>query len=289
MNRLDDPQGMKAFKGSYFGGKALLVLGGSSGAGWKALRDEINPDVILGANGTIFEIDDLDFHVVVENLHMAAGRAARGDERYKKIMEILSPSHHARVRLVSYLSWDLVDDRAPNVVQIRRMGELGDDYESQFERFSFRSYGDGLLAGPLFHMPGALTSDRIKFRVGTVGTQVLHLAGLLGCAEVHTIGFDFCSLDHWYNYPEYKPDKFRTEKMFTQFAGLQTQHDWLQGARWLQSIEPLFVRDRLQWIDHSHGLFEAMGLFCATSPSTSGGASPSTSGGASTSTTAKAG
>jgi len=271
MSRRDDLSEMEMLEGAHYGGRALVVLGGESARGWESLRDAIKPDVILGANGTCFEIDDLDYHVVVENLHMAAGRAARGEERYRKIMQIISPDHNASVRLYSFLNWKppaLVDDRIQNVVQIKRMGELGDDYESQMSRFSFRAYGDGFLAGPLFFYPGALSSPRIKFRVGTVGTQVIHLAGILGCSEVHTVGMDFCNLDHWYDYPKYQPDRFRTGKMFTEYAGLQTQHDWLQGARWLQSIESLFERDGLRWIDHSHGLFEAMGLFCTSTSTT---------------------
>jgi len=63
--RLDDPQGVNKFKGTYYGGKALLVLGGLSAENWEALRDEIKPDVILGANGTCFKIDNLDFHLEI--------------------------------------------------------------------------------------------------------------------------------------------------------------------------------------------------------------------------------
>jgi len=178
MARRDDPAGVERFEGAYFGGHALAVLGGASAKHWKRLRDALHPDVIIGANGTIFEIDNLDFHLVVENMHMAAGRAAKGDSRYQQMIKILSPTHHARVRLVSYLSWDLVDDRA-GAVRIRRLGELGSDYQTQMRRFNFRHYGDGFLAGPLFDRPGALTSTKIKFRVGTVATQLLHLAGVL--------------------------------------------------------------------------------------------------------------
>jgi hypothetical protein len=271
MTTRDNPKGVERFKDAYHGGQALVVLGGESARTWESLRDDLDPDVIIGVNGVCFEIDDLDFHLVVENMHMAAGRAKRGEDRYRQMMKILSPSHHARVRMYSFLNWNppvLIDDRIKNVVKIKRMGELGDDYKSQMERFNFREYGDGFLAGPLFDHPGALSSNRIKFRVGTVGTQAIHLAGVLGCAEVHTIGMDFCNLNHWYKYPKYQPDRFRTGAMFTEFAGLQTQHDWLQGARWLGTLEPLFERDGLQWVDHSHGLFDAMDLFCASTSTT---------------------
>lgn len=263
--RKDDPYGMELYKGAHYGEKALIVLGGSSGAGWKDLRDEIEPDVILGANGTCFEIQNLDYHLVVENMHLAAKYAGRGSQRYQKMMEILDTRYKAKVRLISYLSWDLIQDRQ-NVVKIKRMGELGDDYEEQLQRFSFREYGDGFLAGPIFAQRGALKSERIKFRVGTVGTQLLHVAGILGVKEVHTIGMDFCFRDqkrhHWYSYPTYQPDQFRSAAMFTRYKGIDTQWDWVEGALWLNSIEPLFDKAGLKWIDHSHGLLEAMGLRC---------------------------
>jgi len=263
MTRKDDPVGVMKFAGKYEDGVALIVLGGTSGRHWKSLQSEIRPNVILGANGTCFEIKDLDFHLVVENMHMAAGRAAKGEKRYQRIMGILNHEHNAKVKMISYLSWDLLEDKT-NCISIKRMGELGDNYEEQFARFSFRKYGDGFLAGPLFSHPGALTSSRIKFRIGTVATQLLHLAGILGVKEVHTIGMDFAFKDqkhHWYEYTNYQPDKFRTSKMFCDYHGLATQHDWMAGAAWLkETIEPLMERDGLKWIDHSNGLLKAVGF-----------------------------
>jgi len=34
----------------------------------------------------------------------------------------------------------------------------------------------------------------------------------------------------------------------------------LHGAIWLQSIEWMFERDRLKWVDHSDGLLQAIGI-----------------------------
>lgn len=268
IRRLDDPRAMQLHTNRYGGnGKALLVLGGASGRHWEALRDELRPDVILGANGTCFEIDDLDYHLVVENLHMAVRRAALGEARYQRIAQIVSPDqNHARVKLFSYLNWQgvpVIDDRV-QAIRIKRIGELGDDYERQFQRFSLREYGEGFLAGPVFDRPGALTSPKIKFRVGTVAAQLLHLAGILGVREVHSIGMDFCEYGHWYSYPAYQPDRFRTDQMFTQYRGLKTQYDWIQGAQWLKSLQWLFERDGLDWHDHSGGLLKAEGLWCAS-------------------------
>jgi len=266
--RCDDPAGVMEHAGRYDGARALIVLGGPSGRHWKELRDRLQPDVILGANGTCFEIPDLDYHMVVENMHMSAKRAAQGEERYRQMMGILSGDHQAKVRLVSYLSWDLLDEQIDNAIRIRRLGELGSDYDAQMTGFNFRDYGEGYLAGPLFTHPGALTSSRIQFRIGTVATQLIHHAGILGVSDVHTIGMDFCNYAHWYKYPDYQPDKFRTGAMFTEYAGLPTQWDWVKGAVWLQSLQWAFDRDGLEWVDHSDGLFKAMRLFCATSTST---------------------
>jgi len=77
---------------------------------------------------------------------------------------------------------------------------------------------------------------------------------------------DFCFREeshHWYQYPGYQPDRFRTREMFTEFAGLRTQWDWIRGAQWLQTMEPAFRRDGLLWRDHSDGLLKEMGLRCA--------------------------
>jgi len=267
MARHDDPDGVTMFKDAYYGGTALIVLGGISAKNWKTLKDKVKPDVVLGANGVCFEIQDLDFHLVVENLHMAAGKAEQGERRYQTMMKIISPENTAKVKMISFLNWNgvpIVDSRV-KAIKIKRMGEFGDPYEEQLKRFSFRDYGDGFLAGPLFDHPGALTSNRIQFRVGTVATQLLHLAGILGAHQVHTVGMDFSfkgDKHHSYDYPKYQPDRFRTGNMFTNYDDIPTMWDWVQGAEWLKSIEPLFERDGLQWIDHSDGLLKEMELRC---------------------------
>jgi len=257
---LDDPLGVMKFKDAYFGGRALIVLGGTSAKDWQSLRDRIQPTVILGANGTCFEIDDLDFHVIVENMRVAFGYAARGDEHYRRVASILNYPHHATTRMVSYLSWSLVEDRS-NVIAIRRMGERGQGYD--LDHFNFREYGDGFLAGPMLDHPSAMRNQKTKYRVGTVAVQLLHLAGILGCFEVHTIGMDFSEYVHWYKYPQYQPDHFRSQDMFTEYKGLLTQWDWMQGADWLKTMQPIFERDGLEWHDHSNGLLQAKGLWCA--------------------------
>jgi len=264
MTRKDDPVGVMKFAGKYEDGVALIVLGGTSGRHWKSLQSEIRPNVILGANGTCFEIKDLDFHMVAENMHMASGYAAKGMQRYQEIMRIFTASHQAKTRLVSCLSWDLLES-TKNCVSIRRWGEAEPDgYDRQIGEFNVREYGEGFLHGRMLKKLGAL-KPRVRFRVGTVAVHLLHMAGILGVREVHTIGFDQCfkqeESHHWYKYPVYEVDRFRLPAMFTSCAGLKTQWDWLEGAIWLaEEIDPLFRQAGLNWYDHSNGLLKAIGM-----------------------------
>lgn len=264
-SRNDDYDGVMNFKDQHKDGIALIVLGGTSGSDWEDLRDNIQPDVILGANGTCFKIHDLDFHLVSENMHMAANRASQGIQRYQEIMGIFTRIHQAKTRLISCLSWDLLNGEHENCISIRRWGEADPDgYACQVKNFNVREYGDGYLHGRYVQKQNALKRG-VKFRVGTVAAHLLHHAGILGVREVHTIGFDMCFKDsdshHWYRYPTYQVDKFRQEAMFTEWDNLKTQHDWLEGAIWLaEEIDPMFRREGLTWYDHSDGLLKAVGM-----------------------------
>jgi len=264
MDRNDDYDGVMAFKDMYKDGVALIVLGGPSGAAWKKIKDDFHPDTILGANGACFEISDLDFHMVAENMHMADNYAKQGQQRYKEIMRIFTTKHQARTRLISCLSWDLLEDTA-GCVSIRRWGEADPNgYDRQIQAFNVREYGEGFLHGRYIQKLAALKRG-VKFRVGTVAAHLLHMAGILGVREVHTIGFDMCLKDeqrhHWYKYPTYQVDRSRQEGMFTEYGGLRTQWDWLEGAIWLaEEIEPLFRRDGMTWHDHSNGLLKVIGM-----------------------------
>ena len=254
MNRPDDPLAMQLHEGSFYGGKALVVLGGDSGKDWRKLRDEIQPDVILGANGTCIEIKCLDYHLIAENMTRAYKLASQGDRRQEGFMKIITTPHEAGVRLLSHRSWNLrhLMNQSDNCISIRRWQWNG---ESLPESFSFRHYGEGFLTGWISRHPETWAPS-VKVRVGTVAVQLLHMAGILGCSEVHTIGYDLCSkrpnADHWYGgYPKYQADRFRT------------QHFWIETAEFLDTIWCFFERDKLKWIDHSNGLLKAMGLWSA--------------------------
>jgi hypothetical protein len=265
--RPDDPIAIQAHHNRFHSGRALVILGGpSAGAGnWERLRDELKPDVLLTCNGAT-SIPGVEYWLLAENMSRAAGYAEHGIERDKKFMRMITDPNTARFKLVSHHSWHLLDrfgvDKS-NCVCIRRVG-----WEMLKDDFTLREYGEGFFYGPLFSRRGAV-GRRVQFHVGTVALHLIHLAGILGCNEVHTIGYDLCfpngrsGKHHWYEYPHYEPDKFRTEQMFTRWNGLETQWDWIEAAQFISQIEYQFERDKLQWVDHSGGLLSAMSVWCA--------------------------
>jgi hypothetical protein len=256
--RPDDPDAMKREEGRYDGGIVLIVLGGYSGEEWQTLYDDIDPDIVLIANGVNAVVSNADYWLCSENMVRSYNLSKLGDARSKALMEMFYRESGARMKLISHRSWELLENRT-NCIRICRDKTHGYGPGETPEYFSFRRYGEGFLNGWLLrHRFG------VRVHVGTVGVQLLHMAGILGCARVHTIGFDLCFKDsarhHWYQYPRYEVDVFRKPEMFCDFEGLRTQWVWIETAQFLQEIKPLFERDHLMWIDHSDGLLQKMGV-----------------------------
>ena len=253
--REDNPAGVMAHAGKYDGGVALVVLGGQSAADWMELYSYIRPDVLIGCNGANV-INGLDYWLLSENMTRSNNLAKRGDSKSARLMEMFRRATGAKYKMVSHWSFGLLED-TDNCVSIRRQG-----YESEeiADWFRFRDYGLGLLAGWLQREKGA----GAPVHVGTVGAQALHLAGILGVSEVHTIGFDLILRDrekhHWYNHPVYEVDRFRTPAAFQTYKGIPTLQTWIESAQFLKSIEWMFERDGLQWLDHSNGLLSLFDL-----------------------------
>jgi hypothetical protein len=261
MDRPDNSEAVMKYAGRYTGGKALVILGGYSGAGWKKVRDEIKPDVLLGANGVNGKVKDLDFWMCMENMTRASSLAETGDARSIELMKMFHRKG-GKTNFLSYLSWNLVKDTS-DCICARRWGDA-EILTRLPDNFSLRDYGQGFMSGWLLKRRQAGAA----VHVGTVGTHLLHLAGILGCAEVHTIGYDLIFRDgyknhHWYHHPTYQVDRFRTPDMFIEHKGARTQWVWLETAQFLKEIEPLFERDSILWVDHSNGLLSIEGLKCA--------------------------
>ena len=120
-DRPDDPRAVMNHKDAYLGGRALVVLGGPSGARWKDLERKIKPDVVLGGNGVIMKIDSLDYWMLAENMTRSAKLAAQGDTRYRQMMGMFSATQNARYKLISHRSWHLSFDKT-GCIRIRRKG-----------------------------------------------------------------------------------------------------------------------------------------------------------------------
>ena len=260
--RPDQPERVNAHAGKYAGGVALVVLGGSSGGFWEQVRDAVRPDVILTANGAT-RLPGADYWMLTENMNHCHTRAGQGDKYLEGFLHVLDPENTAENLFISHRSWNLlgtygIDERRCTAIRRADPGDLS--------LFNLRAYGLGFLAGPLSEARHAWKPG-VKVRLGTVGAQLLHLAGILGCAEVHTVGFDLLFADpehhHWYQHPRYETGIFRTPQMFVEYKGAATQAWWVETARWLKEIEWIFERDGLRWVDHSGGLLAIEGLQCA--------------------------
>lgn len=244
-----EPHAVMSHAGAFAGGKALLVLGGQSASGWEQLSSEIKPDVLLGANGTNAEIPQLDYWLCAENMNFANGRAMQGEERYVDIIRMfqrLGP----KARFVNRKSYPLLNNSDGAYRIQRRAVET-----EELSEFSFREYGEGFIKGPYMDRPGL----RKILRVGTVALQLMHLAGILGVSEIHTIGMDFCfkgKRHHWYSYPAYEEDHFFGNERFTIWEGLATQWIWVDSVLFLEKLQPVLERDGIKWKDYSQGLLQ---------------------------------
>lgn len=254
--RPDDVQAVRQHEGRYEGGIALAVLGGPSAQNWKRLHAELQPDIVLGANGVNAAIAGLPYWMVTENMGYA--HRHRKMSHWAQVMEMFYRDTGAQVKMINFKNWELMRNggNLQGCIKVKRKGYPEGEWP---ESFSLRHYGEGFMSGWNFQDP----SKHSNQQVGTTGAQLLHLAGILGCREVHTIGFELVGNDHFYRYPEYGPDHFRKPENFVMFAGLATQAVWLEGARFLSTMRPYFERDHLIWRDHSHGLFEELNLWCA--------------------------
>ena len=180
--RYDDPDAVMRHANRYKGGKALVLLGGYSLERWQEVYAEIQPDVLIGANGVNGVVQDLDYWLIAENMTRSDGLARKGDANSIALMEMFHRDAGAKTKLVSHRSWKLLKDTT-NCISIRRQGWEIDEIPKDY---TLREYGMGYLAGWLLKHKDAGAA----VHVGTVGAQCIHHAAILGCKEIHTIGFD---------------------------------------------------------------------------------------------------
>lgn len=244
----------------FYNGTALIVLGGPSGKDWEKLRDKIEPDVLITANGAT-RLPGADYWMLTENMKFCHTRGEKGNKRLKAFMHVLDKENTADHLLISHRTWPLLPSygiEEERCIRIMRAMYPLDEIE-------LHRYGEGFLKGPISQCVG--WSPRTRVCLGTVGLQALHLAGILGCADVHTIGYDLMfkreDRHHWYEHPKYTDGHFRTPEMFVEYRGAKTQGWWVETAKYLDELKPVFERDGLAWRDHSDGLLTIEGVWSA--------------------------
>jgi hypothetical protein len=245
--RIDD---YKAIQGLYGREKtranALIVMGGPSVQDWEKLTTDIHADLLVGVNGVVLELGEhLDYCLNMEAWDGRDGEPPGfNDDRPK-------------TRIMNWKRREQVTNPR-NVIFARRGGPCF----TQNKTWSIRSYPNGLATGPAMR-----ESRHLKHPtpVGTIAMQALHLCGILGLREVHTIGLDLCfrgDQHHWFNYPQIKHNnRYWHESMWTRAFGLDTLHWWVESAECLARMKSKMGAEGLTWIDHSNGLLQAMGVF----------------------------
>jgi hypothetical protein len=255
--RDDDVEAMVALEGTFKGKTALIVSGGPSGKQWNDLYKTIAPDVLICVNGTNAIINNPTFWLCMENMHFADMRAKGGEQRYIDIMEMFNRPVHGQ-RIVNRNSVKFLDDQE-GVIGARR----GHVEVIDLTVFDWTKYGPGLINGARMQRPEIIKD----LRAGTIGLQALHMATMLGCTTVHTIGYDFMfkgGKDHWYAYPPYEVTRFYNDLMFTETKGVKTMWFWIDTVAFLKKCEPYLEEQGIIWKDYSKGLMTLERLKCTT-------------------------
>lgn len=244
-DRPDNFKAVNALKNKHEGKVGLIILGGPSGAGWVNLAKRLQPNILLGPNGCSESVGEyLNYWMCIES----TGRRMR-------CFQAPGP----QLRLVHWQAYEWLHNKN-NAIAVNRDG-FEFDNKKKLSEFSVREYGLGFISGSLMKPPAELKMGPL--RVGTVALQLIHLGGILGLKEIHTIGYDHRfrgDKHHWYPYPKYQPNKYWDEHMFTTHKGIPTMHFWIQSVEYMQKFRALLPKWDYQWYDHSDGLHQEMGM-----------------------------
>lgn len=245
----------------------LLIGGGISGRRWKRLRRKIKPDYIIGINGVIGVIPDvLDVWVCCDNRahKMPWFNTPTSALRFisaKIVRHAINPRR--AIPIIQNIDWFNLDNADIRLIEKPHgqydieplnTGALSIRVPRNTNTFSVKH--SGLTAGLIITKRG--NAGKLKPRsVGTTMLQALHVCGILGCAQVHTIGFDLCvrNKTHWYE----SPSEAWHDSMYLNHYGCATTWLWLETAALWEALRPLWAMQHLDWFDHSDGLLQARG------------------------------
>lgn len=211
-------------------GKTALVVCGGASG---ANWQSIPADFVIAVNGAVTQIPDATFFMCTES-------DVTGDYIHTE-----TPAHR-----VLHQRWAKRMARKDNVYAAQRSDQETD----------CRDVSVGIWRGPNCSAGG----------VGTSALGALHLAGILGCARVHSIGVDLCFKDsdnhHWYDERRYFSDLLAgCNQSLVECAGLKTMPFWVESAKYLLWWRKEYAEPGgLDWQDHSFGLLQALEVNHAT-------------------------
>lgn len=234
------------------GSKCLIVGGGPSGKSWRDLYNSIQADYIIGVNG-VSSIVHPNYALVVENhAHTMAWWTKLEADEY----------------VVSVNNLRFLDKPYENKWMCRRKINPGLDMIHDGYLYKWKaSYAwdcrkpdneYDLLCGCYWTDRGQPDGIVRRRDIGTILSQAMHFASILGATEIHTIGFDLAFTNtstHWYPERNYDKNAGVSEKtwhpnMYTNFEGLETTHWMLESACFMHLISPLLPT----WYEYSKGL-----------------------------------
>jgi len=223
-------------QGRWPGQTALVVGGGPSGKDWRTLKRKLKPDILIGVNGVVQEAgQELDFWVTMECGSVLHAPWVK-DRRAKR-------------RIYNFKIKEAIGDTAPEAYYVARV--------EAHPGFLLKDYGLGLIMGHFDHA--------LKEWPTSTSLQAFHLACVLGCRNVHTVGIELSvgpdQPHHWYRnqpighcVPGYEVP---AASRLREFHGVQTTEVWISLARWWRNkIRPMCDQEGIRWIEHSGGLWD---------------------------------
>jgi hypothetical protein len=156
----------------------------------------------------------------------------------------------------SWINTETPEHRILHQRWAKRMARMDNVYATRKsdQESDVRAVNEGLWRGP----------QSVAGGIGTSAIGALHLAGILGCTTVHSVGVDLCFKDnaehHWYPSRRYIADLLAgCNQQVIEVAGLSTMPFWVESAKYLNWWRKAYAEPGgLDWQDHSDGLLQAI-------------------------------
>ena len=269
-------------KDRHSGAVALLIGGGPSGRHWETVHNLIRPDIIIGVNGVVTVLGArLDYHVVMEKHAYLVPWFKDERAKHRLIFRWMFARKQARYTDSVYLVDRLLGPPTYGIHIGEIPGTSGLEYGFLHNHDEYTDVRNpiqdvGLMCGLVCTAKGQPDGVRRWRDCGTSMFQALHVAGILGCTEVHTIGLDlfFPAGDtHWYPDRNYDSKSDISDltgtanwhtSMYVNKYGVNTTWWWLESAAVWELMKPIWDKQDLKWVDHSGGLLQLRKTECTS-------------------------